>query len=880
MKKTSTHPVLLGISKLQAAHWQHIRPIFHPGGLNKTFGVIHVPGITRFWEEADNGYGALEYCQEVFLNSLYAGKTPWAYIVTGDPQGLAVYYALPGGTQTLKQWAPEFQASFPGCAPVEGPDNAALMARLDRLPYVAALTGNPAIMHKPHPEIEDVRVQMPQARLERVLHTMNGTSWAYLVLADPIPKQVVRQSIGKLAGEERETISNYMRPGTSEAGNNPLAKRYIGLLQAARAKYEQGEQTGMWKMQVYLLAVEENSLRRGMQTLVGAYAGETSLPQPVRVQHCERASLHDRTALPHTDLTSSEAAQLARLPGEEFPGYVLRAWVRFGLSPMPVSQQQRIAVGDILNNGGSSGNWFEIGLDDLCKHALVAGFTGAGKTSTCQYLLSQLWEEHHVPWLVLEPSSKIEYRRMLTSRFAGDIRVFTLGDETGVPLRINPLEIMPGVHVQTHIDGVSALFNSAFSLVTPMPDVLTLALHHVYEDFGWDLALGTNSNGYGPCSQPTITDLIGAIRRLMDSLGYDAEVRGNIRAGLETRLMRLTLGGKGAMLNSGDSVSMIYLLEKPAVLEMSAIGDDDEKAFVVATLLLRLAEYRQAQGLNMGHQLCHITLLEEAHRLLRAVPEVLSHEVANPRGKAVEAFCRMLTEMRAYGEGVIIVDQIPSKLASDAVKSTNLKLIHRLVAEDDRQLVGTAMNLTPQQERHLATLENGQCVAYAEGRDTAFLLKIPNYCGYHGLATNIPDKQHLANHMRNKKPLTSPSRQGTRKVIVVQRETRPELPPCPGCTQGKCSSPVAQKRRQILVDYLMRHDQSVAFEMAVDGGWQQLMDFGHRLVRSTWDEHSDWESAFCAVMNIASLAGYDADIVSKMKRNLNIVRKNHGRYAS
>lgn len=880
MKEITSHPLVHGINQLQAAHWQHTQPTFHPGGLAANFGLIHIPGITRFWDEADNGYGVLEQCQEALLNSLYTGRMPWAYIIAGRSQGLALYYALPGGARNLPQWTPELQASFPGCVPASGPNHAELWAFLDELPHVAALTGNPAMVPKER-QSERVAARIPQARLERVMHAMNGADWAYLVLAEPIPEQVVRATIGRLAGEERETVSAYMRPGTTEADNNPLAKRYVALLQAARTKYEEGEQTGMWRVQTYLLAARENALQRGMRTLVGAYAGPTSQPQPLRVQHCERATLNNRAALPYTNLTTSEAAQFARLPGEEFSGYTLRAWVRFGVSPMPVAEQQRIAVGAILDNGGSTGNWFEIGLNDLCKHALVAGFTGAGKTCTCQYLLSQLWEEHHVPWLVIEPSLKTEYRRMLASRFAKDLRVFTLGDETGVPLRINPLEVMQGVHVQTHIDGLSALFNSAFSLVTPMPDVLTLALHRVYEDFGWDLTQGTNPQGYGVEKQPRITDLIRTIRRLVDTLGYDAEVRGNIRAGLETRLTRLTLGGKGAMLDSDDSAAMRYLLEKPAILEMSAIGDDDETAFVVAALLLRLAEYRQAQGASTG-VLRHVTLLEEAHRLLRATPELMSHEVANPRGQAVEAFCRMLTEMRAYGEGVIIVDQIPAKLARDAVKSTNLKLIHRLVAEDDRQLVGAAMNLTPQQQRHLATLGNGQCAAYAEGRDTAYLLKVPNYCEHGGLASATYDKQHLVKHMHQKTPLTNVTQAQIGKLLRLYelKPGRPDLPPCPGCAHGACPDMETRMGRRQLVHYLLQHDLSAMFAEAANNGWHELWDFGCIVAGEVWGNDGGTQNAYCVLMTIAGLAGYKDDILEKMRRNLNVLRQQHGRDAS
>ena len=123
------------------------------------------------------------------------------------------------------------------------------------------------------------------------------------------------------------------------------------------------------------------------------------------------------------------------------------------------------------------------------------------------------------------------------------------------------------------------------------------------------------------------------------------------------------------MLDTAKSIPIRELLGQPVVFELEDIGDDDIKAFVIGILLVQLYEYRKAAG--GSHQLLGVLVVEEAHRLLKNVP---SGEGNNSRAKAVEFFCNMLAEIRSYGQGILIADQVPTKLASDTIKNTNLSL--------------------------------------------------------------------------------------------------------------------------------------------------------------------------------------------------------------
>ncbi|MCX6924512.1 MAG: hypothetical protein NT154_15040, partial [Verrucomicrobia bacterium] len=351
----------------------------------------------------------------------------------------------------------------------------------------------------------------------------------------------------------------------------------------------------------------------------------------------------------------------------------------------------------------------------------------------------------------------------------------TLGDESGVPFRLNPLEVLPEIHVQTQIDGLLSLFGAAFGWVSPMPEVLSLAVHRLYANHGWDLVYGTHPKGHTCEAQPVLSDLLRLIPSFVEELGYNTEISSTIRAGLITRLSSLTTGGRGRMLNSGVSVPFDELLSKPTILELSAIGNDEEKAFILGAILMRLAQYRQSSGLTSG-RLQHVLLIEEAHRLLAAAPPHSVSDMANPRAKAVETFCNLLAEVRAYGQGVIAAEQIPSKLVSDLLKNVNLKIVHRLPAQEDRSLVGGTMNLAPAHERFLATLPVGQAVVFAEGRVLACHVAIPNTSFQWRSAAGVPTKLEVVQHMKTRFPqMRPPGEQSGKGMNLANPQSGPRF---------------------------------------------------------------------------------------------------------
>ncbi len=229
-----------------------------------------------------------------------------------------------------------------------------------------------------------------------------------------------------------------------------------------------------------------------------------------------------------------------------------------------------------------------------------------------------------------------------------------------------------------------------------------------------------------PWPFPTLTDLYHKVKQVVDRLGYDDRIRMDVTAGLQARVDSLRVGQKGQTFECRRGVPFSAILEKPTVLEIAHLGSDEEKAFLIGLLLMRLYEACELAG--ESEHIKHVTLVEEAHRLLtRTSTETSAAEVANSKGKSVEAFCNILAEIRAYGEGLVIAEQIPTKLADDVLKNTNLKIMHRMVAADDREQMGAAMNLVGNQTMVVPSLARGEAVVYAEGVEMPVLVQVPRF---------------------------------------------------------------------------------------------------------------------------------------------------------
>src|ERR1019366_4129522 len=421
--------------------------------------------------------------------------------------------------------------------------------------------------------------------------------------------------------------------------------------------------------------------------------------------------------------TAGALATLAGLPRREVPGLrVLDAGYFDVTSETGHRDCEVIELGAILDGQDRPVGAFQVPLSTLNRHAFVTGATGSGKSQTVRHMLEQLTRAG-LPWLAIEPV-KSEYAAM-AGRItglgqAGQVTVINPSDPGAVPLSVNPLAPEPGYPVQAHIDMVRALFMAAFDAEEPFPQIMSQALQRVYEASGWDVVTGGAAPGsLTQPAIPTLAQLQRAALAVIEDVGYGRELQADVRGFVAVRLRSLRIGSAGRFFEGGHPADIGELLRRNVVLAIEDVANDEDKAFLMGTLIIRIVEHlrlraraRPAAGLR------HVIVLEEAHRLLRAGREGAS-------AHAVELFASMLAEIRAYGEGIIIAEQIPAKLVPDVVKNTALKIVHRLPAHDDRQLVGAAMNLDEDQSRQVVSLQPGAAAVFADGMDRPLRVRVP-----------------------------------------------------------------------------------------------------------------------------------------------------------
>lgn len=435
-------------------------------------------------------------------------------------------------------------------------------------------------------------------------------------------------------------------------------------------------------------------------------------------------------------ITSEELSLVSSPPVESIPGFEIQKMPSLALSD--IGSKSEMILGYIADHGNPIRDTkLYLSKNDLNKHLFVCGLTGSGKTTTVKHILKDLVQKEGTPFLVLE-SAKRDYRQLLANEvFKDNLNIFTIGDATVSPIRFNPFYIQEGVHPLEHIDYLKAIFNASFSLYGPMPSIVEKCLHAIYIKKGWDLTLGTHPNFIDKNGDydggryqfdehyycfPTLTDLKDEVDRYIKTeLDYKGELRDNIRTAIIVRLESLCVGAKGLMFNTHDFFAMDKLLGKNTILEMESLADDDDKAFFVGLVLVLISEYRQkenpAVNPGMGNKgLRHFMVIEEAHRLLKNVETERSSEMmGNPKGKAVEVFCNILAEMRSLGQGVAVVEQIPSKISPDVIKNSNTKIVHRLVSKDDQSLLAGSLSIDDYDALYLNRLKTGHALCHKEG---------------------------------------------------------------------------------------------------------------------------------------------------------------------
>ena len=550
---------------------------------------------------------------------------------------------------------------------------------------------------------------------ESALATLASRPFGWLIVAEPT--DLIDAEIAELRSQVT-ALRRFDEERTRFDADR--AMRRLAELDAFR-------EAGLWNVRVLAGAADAEQLGLIAPMLVGSadlgahpyrLRGPDQALELADALAARFADVSDDSAVPFA-ATAGVLAALAGLPRREVPGVRVLDVGYFDVTAEPAAADQ-IGIGAILDGHDRAVGQLGVGLATVNRHTLVVGATGAGKSQTVRHLLAQLTMAG-IPWLVIEPV-KSEYSAM-AGRIAATgapLTIINPADPAAVPLAVNPLEPEPGYPVQAHIDMVRALFLAAFDAREPFPQIMSQALQRAYESCGWDPVTGAGQPGSPtPPSTPTLADLQAAALAVVSEVGYGAELAADVRGFVDVRLRSLRTGSAGRFFEGGHPAALGDLLATNAILAIEDVANDEDKAFLIGTLVIRITEHlrlRARSGSAAG--LRHVTVIEEAHRLLRGDRE-------GPGAHAVELFAAMLAEIRAYGEGLVIAEQIPAKLIPDVVKNTALKIVHRLPAHDDRELVGATMNLDAEQSRQVVSFPPGVAAVFADGMDRPLRVRVP-----------------------------------------------------------------------------------------------------------------------------------------------------------
>ena len=381
-----------------------------------------------------------------------------------------------------------------------------------------------------------------------------------------------------------------------------------------------------------------------------------------------------------------------------------------------------INLGKIFNMGREASNRVFLDKNSLAMHTFITGSTGSGKSNVIYELIRQC-NNLGARFLVIEPA-KGEYKHVFGNR--SDVRVFGSNPEYSDLFRINPFKFSKGIHVLEHVDRLVEIFNVCWPMYAAMPAVLKEALLKSYEDCGWDLSLSRNI--YDDDLYPTFLDLQEELIDVINRSAYSEEVKSNYIGSLVTRVKSLTNGLNGQMFTANEVGSQI-LFEENVIVDLSRIGSLETKSLIMGLLIMRLSEHRMSTSQSMNIPFRHMTILEEAHNILKKTSTEQNPENPSVAGKSVEMIANAIAEMRTYGEGFIIADQSPSAVDISAIRNTNTKIIMRLPDEVDRRLAGKSAGLKDEQLDEIAKLPKGVGVVYQNDWIDPVLCKIQKYKG-------------------------------------------------------------------------------------------------------------------------------------------------------
>lgn len=418
----------------------------------------------------------------------------------------------------------------------------------------------------------------------------------------------------------------------------------------------------------------------------------------------------DKATLPVTAsslISSNELAIQMGLPRKSVCGFPVIEHADFGKEVVSYGSKlhkRDLYIGKIFSMGTEMSTEVNLDVNSLTMHTFITGSTGSGKSNTVYEILNQFHNIYNIPFLVIEPA-KGEYKNIFGCY--SKVSVYGTNPKKASLLKINPFRFPEDIHILEHLDRLVEIFNVCWPMYAAMPAILKEAMEKTYVAVGWNLITSENHKGR---KFPNFADLLEQIEYVINDSQYSADSKGDYSGALLTRVRSLTNGLNG-LIFCNDDLTDNELFDQSVIVDLSRVGSGETKSLIMGLLVMKLNEHRMSTG-KINSPLSHITVLEEAHNLLKRTSTEQSSESSNLLGKSVELLANSIAEMRTYGEGFIIADQSPGLLDMSVIRNTNTKVILRLPDRGDRELVGYSAGLNEEQVEELSKLKRGVAAVY------------------------------------------------------------------------------------------------------------------------------------------------------------------------
>jgi len=537
-------------------------------------------------------------------------------------------------------------------------------------------------------------------------------------------------------------------------------------------RMKQGRNLGYWNVGVYVFGQNNKDVATLGGMLRSIYAGKESYVEPIRVHLLDSKSgameivkgsfgmipLYNQDAPDmnenvqwhvfgkhyqylSTPMNTKELALTTSLPQRDVPGIrFVKTAVRFANNPPVVSEDKKddaICLGNLVDIGVEQKTEYNVDLNEFVRHALVCGSTGSGKSYTCKRILGEMLKKK-IPVLVIEPA-KDDYVRWaleMNKHLPEDMqfRIYMPGSDEFEGHKLEQLKLNPfqpaavkgaKVDMVSRCENLVALLNASLPTSDVLPVLVDETVYELYaqrykEDFQTGRPMEQQSR------YPILSYMIPMAFEVLKNRPYEKKIKDNMMACLLTRFRYLTRGTRGQLLNAEFSTDYAELFERPTIINISNVSTTKDKALIMSILMLSLNEYRKSKYANDAeyrkraseNELLHMTLVEEAHNIMLK-PERDLAGVGDPQRVVADIFSNMLSEIRSTGQGFMIVDQVPTRLIPDVIKNTNFKIVHRLTAPDDCEIMSSSLALREDQKDLIPALQQGYAIVCGDRDDAA-----------------------------------------------------------------------------------------------------------------------------------------------------------------